>query len=71
MAEDKKATEVTISPDPEMVEYAITPIGKVSDMIMIHTKDSHFDLIVAGTDRKPGKNLEIMEVSTRHCGIFF
>ena len=39
-------TKSVIGPDPEMIDSAILPPGKVLDMVLIHTKDIHFDLVV-------------------------
>ena len=49
--EDINPTVKTIKPAPELQEFAILPKGKVPNMILIHTKDSHFDLVISRNSR--------------------
>ena len=49
--DDTKPHLNIIQPDPELEKSAILPVGKVPVMVLLHSSDSHFDLIVSRTSR--------------------
>ena len=49
--DDANPTMNIISPAKELQEFSILPPGKVPDMTLIHTNDSHYDLLVSRSSR--------------------
>ena len=44
--DDPKPTIKKVGPNPELQEFSILPAGIVPDMTLLHSQDSHYDLIV-------------------------
>ena len=44
--EDNNPSVINIEPDPDFLAMSEMVPWKISDMILLHTKDTHFDLIV-------------------------
>ena len=64
--DDKNPTLNILTPHPELQEFCILPAGKVPNMTLLHSNNSHFDLVISRHSRLAQSFLIDEQEATEH-----